>query len=66
MQQSGVSNKALNENVTLKAYEKKVKEDVRLMHENLYEMLKLLKMEDDKVLKVRNINYILKIRNWYY
>ena len=44
--------KTPNENVTLKAYEKKVKEDVRLIHENLFEMLKLLKMEDDKVLKV--------------
>ena len=44
--------KATNENLTLKAYEKKVKEDMRLMHENLHEMLKLLKIEDDKVLKV--------------
>jgi len=54
MQQPGqnASGKAQSENVILKAYEKKVKEDVRLMNENLHEMLKLLKMEDDKVIKV--------------
>ncbi len=45
--------KTQNENVILKAYEKKVKEDVRLVNENLHEMLKLLKMEDDKILKVQ-------------
>ena len=53
MQQAQSSGaKAPNENLILKTCEKKVKEDVRLIHENLYEMLKLLKMEDDKILKV--------------
>lgn len=42
---------AVNENAALKAYEKKVKEDVRMMHENLHEMLKLLKIDDDRTLK---------------
>lgn len=36
------------ENLTLRAYEKKVKEDIKLIHENLNEMLKLLKLEDEK------------------
>lgn len=54
MQQGQSGNaKVQNENLILKTCEKKVKEDIRLIHENLYEMLKLLKMEDDKVLKVR-------------
>jgi hypothetical protein len=64
MQQPGqnASGKAQSENVILKAYEKKVKEDVRLMNENLHEMLKLLKMEDDKVIKVTYfMNLYLKI-----
>ena len=47
-QAAAQGNKATNENLTLKAYEKKVKEDVRLVHENLHEMLKLLKIEDDR------------------
>ena len=41
-----------NENLTLKAYEKKVKEDVRLINDNLTELLKLFKIEDDRTLKV--------------
>jgi hypothetical protein len=41
-----------NENLTLKAYEKKVKEDVRLINENLYELLKLFKIEDERTMKV--------------
>lgn len=41
-----------NENLTLKAYEKKVKEDVRLINDNLSELLKLFKIEDDRTLKV--------------
>ena len=53
MQQPTQGNKALNENLVLKSYEKNVKQDIRLIHENLYEMLKLLKIEDDKLLKVK-------------
>ena len=49
----GASGKALSENLTLKAYEKRVKEDIRLIQENLLEMLKLLKIDDDKTLKVK-------------
>ena len=55
MQQPSQGNKALNENLVLKSYEKNVKQDIRLIHENLYEMLKLLKIEDDKLLKVYNV-----------
>ena len=47
------SSKVLNENLTLKTYEKKVKEDIRLVHENLHEMLKLLKTEDDRAMRVK-------------
>jgi len=48
------SSKALTgENLTLKAYEKKVKEDIKLIHENLNEMLKLIKIEDEKTSRVR-------------
>ncbi len=46
------NNKALNENLILKAYEKKVKEDIRLISDNLLEMIKLLKIETDSTLKV--------------
>ena len=46
------SNKALNENLILKSYEKKVKEDIRLINDNLLEMIKLLKIETDSTLKV--------------
>lgn len=45
MQASGTS-KTVNENVILKNNEKKVKEEVRLINENLFEMLKLLKIDD--------------------
>lgn len=54
-QQAGAgttSNKALNENLILKSYEKKVKEDIRLISDNLMEMIKLLKIETDSTLKV--------------
>ena len=53
MQQPTQSGKVVSENLTLKNYEKRVKEDVRLIHENLHEMLKLLKIDDDKTLKVK-------------
>ncbi|CAF0776932.1 unnamed protein product [Brachionus calyciflorus] len=46
MQATGASTKTVNENVILKNYEKKVKEEVRLINENLFEMLKLLKIDD--------------------
>jgi len=46
------NNKALNEILILKAYEKKVKEDIRLISDNLLEMIKLLKIETDSTLKV--------------
>lgn len=60
MQQASQNvSKSQNENVILKTYEKKVKEDIRLLHDNLYEMLKLLKMEDDKVLKVNYYSALL-------
>ena len=49
---STASNKALNENLILKSYEKKVKEDIRLISDNLLEMIKLLKIETDSTLKV--------------
>lgn len=45
------------ENLTLRAYEKKVKEDIKLIHENLNEMLKLLKLEDEKS-RVKHITYL--------
>ncbi|RNA30361.1 mediator of RNA polymerase II transcription subunit 22 isoform X2 [Brachionus plicatilis] len=44
--QTSASSKVINENVILKNYEKKVKEEVRLINENLFEMLKLLKIDD--------------------
>ena len=37
----------LNTNSTLKTYEKKVKEDVAVIYDNLYEMLKILKSDDE-------------------
>lgn len=46
MQTAGASSKTVNENVILKNHEKKVKEEVRLINENLFEMLKLLKMDE--------------------
>lgn len=60
MQSSGAQSaggKNINENATLKIYEKKVKEDVKLIHENLHEMLKLIKLDDDKSSRV---NYSIK------
>ena len=48
------SNKQASENLTLKSYEKKVKEDIRLIHENLHEMLKLVKIEDERTMRVKN------------
>ena len=47
-------NKQASENLTLKSYEKKVKEDIRLIHENLHEMLKLVKIEDERTMRVKN------------
>jgi hypothetical protein len=44
-----------NENLTLKLYEKNVKEDVASIQNNLYEMLKLLRIEDDRTIKVLSI-----------
>ena len=38
---------AKNENLILKSYEKKVKEDIRSISDNLLEMIKLLKIEAD-------------------
>jgi len=60
------SNKQTSENLTLKTYEKKVKEDIRLIHENLHEMLKLVKIEDDRTMRVictyrLRINYFFVI-----
>jgi hypothetical protein len=55
MNQAGSSsqaNKSQSENLTLKSYEKKVKEDIRLINENLNEMLKLLKIEDERTMRV--------------
>ena len=49
-------NNATSENLTIKAYEKKVREDIRLIHENMFELLKLFKVEDDKTLKVKRKN----------
>ena len=46
------SNKQASENLALKTYEKKVKEDIRLINENLHEMLKLVKIEDERTMKV--------------
>jgi hypothetical protein len=37
----------LNTNSTLKTYEKKVKEDVAVIYDNLYEMLKILRSDDE-------------------
>jgi hypothetical protein len=52
------SNKQVSENLTLKSYEKKVKEDIRLIHENLHEMLKLVKIEDERTMRVKsNFNF---------
>jgi hypothetical protein len=53
----GGSKGVSGENLTLRAYEKKVKEDIKLIHENLNEMLKLLKLEDEKS-RVKYINYL--------
>jgi hypothetical protein len=36
-----------NQNPTLKAYEKRVKEDIRLIYDNLNDMLKLLRSDDE-------------------
>ena len=61
------SNKALNENLILKSYEKKVREDIRLISDNLLEMIKLLKIETDSTLKVNiNIIFILLLCNLYF
>jgi hypothetical protein len=63
MNQTAAAAKGLNENQTLKTYEKKVKEDIRLMHENLHEMLKLLKIDDDKTLKVIFLmNFLMSLK----
>ena len=45
--QSGKSTAAANPNLTLKLYEKRVKEDVRVIYDSLGEILKSLKMDDD-------------------
>jgi mediator of RNA polymerase II transcription subunit 22 len=37
----------LNQNSTLNTYEKKVKEDVAVIYDNLYEILKILKSDDE-------------------
>ena len=37
-----------DDNAVLKTYEKKVREDVRSVFENMHEMLKLFKVEDEK------------------
>jgi hypothetical protein len=50
--------KGLNENLTLKTYEKKVKEDMRLIHENLHEMLKLLRIDDDRTMRVMKFCFL--------
>lgn len=52
VQAHAASKAAGGENLTLKAYEKKVKEDVKLIHENLNEMLKLVRIEDEKSSRV--------------
>ncbi len=49
-----MQNKQASENLTLKTYEKKVKEDIRLIHENLNEMLKLVKIEDERTMRVNH------------
>ena len=53
------SQKSSNENLTLKAYEKKVKDDIRLINENLFDMMKLFKIEDDRTVKVMMKAYFL-------
>lgn len=58
--------KSSNENLTLKAYEKKVKDDVRLINENLFEMMKLFKIEDDRTVKVINKKAIFEIKKKTY
>lgn len=58
----GQGNKASSgDNLTLKAYEKKVKEDIKLIHENLNEMIKLLKIEDEKTSRVSKIQLNTRI-----
>lgn len=57
--QTSATTKIINENVILKNYEKKVKEEVRLINENLFEMLKLLKIDDSS--KVIYFRYLIKI-----
>jgi hypothetical protein len=52
-----MQNKQASENLTLKTYEKKVKEDIRLIHENLNEMLKLVKIEDERTMRVNHFLY---------
>ena len=52
--------KQVSENLALKTYEKKVKEDIRLIHENLHEMLKLFKIEDDRTMKASCCSPILE------
>jgi hypothetical protein len=54
--------KSSSENLTLKAYEKKVKDDIRLINENLFEMMKLFKIEDDRTVKVMNKIKLFKFK----
>lgn len=56
--QASATAKVINENLILKNYEKKVKEEVRLINENLFEMLKLLKIDDSS--KVIYFVYLIK------
>lgn len=57
--QTSASSKVINENVILKNYEKKVKEEVRLINENLFEMLKLLKIDDSSKVNLFLIVYLI-------
>lgn len=59
------SAKPVNENLTLKSYEKKVKEDIRLIHENLHDMLKLLKIDEEKGSRVTDFLQIFAILRFY-
>lgn len=62
MASSMQAGKQASENLTLKTYEKKVKEDIRLINDNLHEMLKLFRIEDDRTMRVCfSFFFLLKI-----
>jgi hypothetical protein len=58
MASSMQAGKQASENLTLKTYEKKVKEDIRLINDNLHEMLKLFRIEDDRTMRVCSSSFL--------